>query len=151
MRPISYNKADVIAICFSLVDKDSLTNACTKWYREVRQLGPKCPVILVGTKLDLKEQINASGNTQRMEACVQYDEGKAQAKAFNFSGYVECSAANKAHLDKVMYVALESVLKFRGDISRSTSISVQNDVNASGIYLDPNAGKKKKKWSCSVL
>lgn len=62
VRPISYNKADVIIICFSLVDKDSLTNACTKWYREVRQLGPKCPMILVGTKLDLREQLLQSGD-----------------------------------------------------------------------------------------
>lgn len=62
VRPISYNKADVIVICFSLVDKDSLTNACTKWYREVRSLGPKCPMILVGTKLDLKEKIMKTGN-----------------------------------------------------------------------------------------
>lgn len=57
VRPISYNKADVIAICFSLIDKDSLDNALSNWFKEVRQLGPKCPMILVGTKLDLKEKI----------------------------------------------------------------------------------------------
>ena len=55
MRPISYNKADVIIICFSLVDRDSLTNAYTKWFKEVRTLGPKCPIILCGTKMDLRE------------------------------------------------------------------------------------------------
>lgn len=67
VRPISYNKADVIAICFSLADKDSLTNACTKWHREVRQLGPKCPTILVGTKSDLRDLIVKSGNTSKMD------------------------------------------------------------------------------------
>lgn len=79
---------------------------------------------------------------------MSYDEGKAQAKAFNFSGYVECSSANLVHLDKVMYVALESVLKFRGDISRSTSINIANE--STGVFVD-QAPKKKKKWSCSVL
>lgn len=103
-------------------------------------------MILVGTKLDLKELIVKSGNADKIEKCVQYDEGKAQAKAFNFSGYVECSSANLTHLDKVMYVALESVLKFRGDVSRSTSINMMND---SSLLI--NQAPKKKKWFCSVL
>lgn len=74
VRPISYNKADVIIICFSLVDKNSLTNACTTWYREVRQLGPKCPIILVGTKLDLREKQLQSGDLAKQ--CIRYEEGK---------------------------------------------------------------------------
>lgn len=82
-----------------------------------------------------------------MELCVQYDEGKAQAKAFNFSGYVECSSANNAQLDKVMYCALESVFKFRGDVSRSTSISMMNDFTPD----ESPTVKKKKKWFCTVL
>ena len=65
---------------------------------------------------------------------MQYNEGKAQAKAHNFSGYVECSSANQVHLEKVMYVALESVFKFRGDISRSTSVNMLNDAMESGIF-----------------
>lgn len=86
-----------------------------------------------------------------MEHCVQYDEGKAQAKAFNFSGYVECSSANNAQLDKVMYVALESVFKFRGDVSRSTSINMMNDLQSGDMIDQSPTVKKKKKWFCTVL
>jgi small GTP-binding protein len=72
VRPISYNKADVIIICFSLVDKDSLTNACTKWYKEVRLFGPKCPIILVGTKLDLRDVFVKSTDKKIVQKCVTY-------------------------------------------------------------------------------
>lgn len=70
MRPISYNKADVILICFSLVSRDTLTHACTNWFKEVRQLGPKCPMILVGTKIDLREKINNSETDAKTKANV---------------------------------------------------------------------------------
>ena len=76
MRPISYNKADVIIICFSLVDKDSLINACTKWYREIRTLGPKCPTILVGTKMDLRDKFCIERDLKKVNNVVTYNEGK---------------------------------------------------------------------------
>jgi len=98
VRPISYNKADIIIICFSLVDKDSLTNACTKWHKEVRSFGPKCPIILVGTKLDLREVYVKSTDKNLSNKCVSYQEGKQSAKDHNFSGYVECSSANLLNL-----------------------------------------------------
>lgn len=161
MRPISYNKADVIAIFFALDDRNSLQNASNKWIKEVKQLGPKCPTILVGTKLDLREKIMKSTDKEKIASCITYAEGRQTAKQYNFTGYVECSAAQNVHLDKVIYVALEAVTKFRGDITRSTSISMMNDMNSmAGPVLFDQVGslaspsdppKKKKKWFCSVL
>ena len=36
VRPISYNNCNCFLVCFSLMNADSLDNACTKWYREVK-------------------------------------------------------------------------------------------------------------------
>jgi len=55
VRPLSYNGANCIVVCFSLEDKTSLQNACTKWLDEIRNSGPRnVAKILVGCKKDLR-------------------------------------------------------------------------------------------------
>ena len=51
---------DVFLVCFSLVDKESFNNALNKWITEIYQ-NANAPIILVGTKLDLKKEFEASG------------------------------------------------------------------------------------------
>lgn len=56
LRPLAYPGADVFLICFSLVSSKSLANARDRWMPEVSRYVPNAPVILVGTKADLKEE-----------------------------------------------------------------------------------------------
>ena len=55
LRPLVYPQTDVFLICFSLVDPASFENVKTKWHPEVRHHCNNVPIILVGTKLDLRE------------------------------------------------------------------------------------------------
>jgi len=92
VRPISYNNSSVFIVCFSLINEDSLENACTKWFKEVKQLGPKCPLILVGTKSDMRDEFLNSGTPSKQKMAITYTQGLSMAKKHNFSAYYECSA-----------------------------------------------------------
>lgn len=56
LRLISYQKADVFFICFSMIDQNSFYNALNKWFREVHEECPKAIKIFVGTKYDLHQE-----------------------------------------------------------------------------------------------
>ncbi|KAK4757189.1 hypothetical protein SAY87_007316 [Trapa incisa] len=55
LRPLSYRGADVFLLTFSLISKASYENVAKKWIPELRHYSPGVPIILVGTKLDLRD------------------------------------------------------------------------------------------------
>jgi Ras-related C3 botulinum toxin substrate 1 len=55
LRPLSYPQTDIFLICFSLIDPTSLENVHTNWYPEVHHHCPNTPIILIGTKSDLRD------------------------------------------------------------------------------------------------
>ncbi|KAG2746056.1 ras-domain-containing protein, partial [Suillus brevipes Sb2] len=54
LRPLSYPESDVIPIVFSIDFPVSLGNVQDKWYPEVAHFCEGTPLILVGTKTDLR-------------------------------------------------------------------------------------------------
>ncbi|KAE9382153.1 ras-domain-containing protein [Stipitochalara longipes BDJ] len=54
LRPLSYPGAHVILICFAIDSPDSFDNVQEKWISEVLHFCPRLPIILVGTKKDLR-------------------------------------------------------------------------------------------------
>ena len=54
LRPLSYPGAQVFLVCFSVVSSSSFENVKTKWVPEIQHHAPNVPIILVGTKIDLR-------------------------------------------------------------------------------------------------
>ena len=54
LRPLSYPQTDVFLVAFSLISRASFENVKQKWYPELKHHCPNVPMILVGTKLDLR-------------------------------------------------------------------------------------------------
>ena len=54
LRPLSYPQTDVFILCFCVVSPSTFANVTSKWLPELRHHCPDTPIILVGTKIDLR-------------------------------------------------------------------------------------------------
>ncbi|XP_034993963.1 rho-related BTB domain-containing protein 1 [Zootoca vivipara] len=53
-RRFAYGRSDVVVLCFSIANPNSLNHVKTMWYQEIKHFCPRTPVILVGCQLDLR-------------------------------------------------------------------------------------------------
>ncbi|KAH0794221.1 rho-related GTP-binding protein RhoA-D-like [Histomonas meleagridis] len=106
LRPMSYAKCDVVLICFSLDNKESLKNVVDKWKLEIIEYCPKAAVILVGTKSDLWDK-NADGAITQEDI----DNVAKQVKAFKT---ITCSAKNNTNIGNVFDLAIAAAINKNG-------------------------------------
>ncbi|XP_078106628.1 rho related BTB domain containing 4 isoform X1 [Sander vitreus] len=53
-RRFAYGRSDVVVLCFSLANPNSLRHVRTMWFPEIKHFCPRTPIILVGCQLDLR-------------------------------------------------------------------------------------------------
>ncbi|XP_022919130.1 ras-like GTP-binding protein RhoL [Onthophagus taurus] len=105
LRPLSYPNTTCFLLCFSINTKDSYDNIKTKWAPEVRHHMPHTPIILVGTKNDLRHVDDP--NLQ----LVSIKDGKKLAKLIKAECYLECSAQRLLGLDEIIQAAVRASMK----------------------------------------
>ncbi|KAJ2937895.1 hypothetical protein O0L34_g5171 [Tuta absoluta] len=111
LRPLSYPQTDVFLICFSLVNPASFENVRAKWFPEVRHHCPSTPIILVGTKLDLREDKDTIEKLKEKKLTpITYPQGLGMAKEIKAVKYLECSALTQKGLKAVFDEAIRAVL-----------------------------------------
>ena len=112
LRPLSYPQTDVFIICYSIVDETSLENVKAKWHQEIKYHAPGVPIILVGTKSDLRDdadfvkQLEAKGKKP-----LTCEDGEAVATAIGACHHAECSALTQKGLKQVFDEAIKEVLR----------------------------------------
>ncbi|KAJ5118626.1 cell division control protein 42 [Penicillium atrosanguineum] len=114
LRPLSYPQTDVFLICFSIVSPPSFDNVKAKWFPEIEHHAPNVPIILVGTKLDLRDDRHTveTLRSRKMEP-VSYEQALAVAKEIRAHKYLECSALTQRNLKSVFDEAIRAVLSPR--------------------------------------
>lgn len=114
LRPLAYPGADVFLICFSINSPDSFENVRDKWYPEIRHFCPKTPVILVGTKVDLRGDLSTMITLQnRNSAPITYIQGLQLSKQIHAEKYIECSALTQKGIKTVFDEAIRAVINLR--------------------------------------
>ncbi|KAK0581182.1 hypothetical protein LWI29_011093 [Acer saccharum] len=139
LRPLSYRGADVFLLAFSLISRPSYENISKKhssimfiylcdsslcflfiflrvpvmlekWVPELRHYAPSVPIVLVGTKQDLREdrqfQLDYPG------ACIiSTEQGQELKKQIGALAYVECSSKTQQNVKAVFDAAIKAVLQ----------------------------------------
>ncbi|XP_015785514.1 ras-related C3 botulinum toxin substrate 1 [Tetranychus urticae] len=112
LRPLSYPQTDVFIICYSVVSPSSFDNILTKWYPEIRHHCPDTPILLVGTKIDLRED-NETLNYLSSQglAPIKREQGIKMASKIRAYKYLECSALTQRGVKQVFDEAVRAILK----------------------------------------
>jgi len=111
LRPLSYPQTDVFLICFSLVSPPSYENVRSKWFPEISHHAPSTATVLVGTKLDLREDpATIEKLRERRMAPISFQQGLQMQKEIGAVKYLECSALTQKGLKNVFDEAIRSVL-----------------------------------------
>ncbi|XP_050414928.1 ras-like GTP-binding protein Rho1 [Patella vulgata] len=112
LRPLSYPDTDVILMCFSIHNPDSLENISEKWNPEVQHFCPNVPFILVGNKKDLRNDPATSKELSEPKfKPVSTNEGLAMAEKIHAFSYLECSARTKEGVREVFETATRAALQ----------------------------------------
>eukprot|EP01100_Stratorugosa_tubuloviscum_P005689 TRINITY_DN252_c1_g3_i12.p1 TRINITY_DN252_c1_g3~~TRINITY_DN252_c1_g3_i12.p1 ORF type:complete len:197 (-),score=112.22 TRINITY_DN252_c1_g3_i12:234-824(-) len=111
LRPLSYPQTDVFLAGFSVVSPASFENVKSKWVPEIRHHCPTTPIILVGTKIDLRDDKDTlSRLAEKKQAPISIDQGNQLAKEVNAVKFMECSALTQRGLKDVFDEAIRTVI-----------------------------------------
>jgi len=111
LRPLSYPQTDVFLCAFSVVNPSSFENVRAKWYPEVSHHCPNTPIILVGTKVDLREDSPTIEKlSAKRQAPISYEQGLQMMQEIKGIKYMECSAITQQGLKAVFDEAIRAVL-----------------------------------------
>ena len=129
LRPLSYPQTDVFLICYSIISPSSFENVSAKWYPEISHHCPGVPIILTGTKLDLRDDAETiSRLAEKRMAPITYEQGMQKCKEIGARKLMECSALTQKGLKNVFDEAIRAV-----------------------INPDTSSTKQKRRGGCSVL
>ncbi len=112
LRPLSYPQTDVFLICFSVVSPSSFENVTSKWCPEIKHHCADAPVLLVGTKMDLREDKETlQALAEAGQAPVKREHAQKLANKIRAVKYLECSALTQRGLKQVFDEAVRAVLR----------------------------------------
>ncbi|KAJ5078995.1 gtpase crac1b [Anaeramoeba ignava] len=110
IRDCTYPGTDVVLLCYSIINITSFKNITEKWVPEIRGKLPQVPIIIVGLKTDLRNDLQTLENLRQLNqepiTALQGDQIAKETKSYC---YVECSAKKRENLSEIFEQAVNSV------------------------------------------
>ena len=122
LRPLLDPGTDVCLVCFDVSDRSSFDDVAGVWVPQIQQHTPGVPMVLVGTKSDLRQ-------ASKLTALVSEDEATALAERVGCVGYMECSALTGENVSNVFEFAVSA------GACREGPDQASNEPRASGFVL----------------
>lgn len=118
VRAFSYRDSEVVIVCFSINDADSLQNIKDVWIEEAKShVKRKKPILLIGCQSDVRQKRTHSSDNNN----VTREEGEAFAKEIGAEAYLECSSLTMDGVTEVFSSVVNLALKNRKKKSRILS------------------------------
>jgi Ras-related C3 botulinum toxin substrate 1 len=112
LRPLSYPQTDVFLIAFSIISPHSFDNIKSKWWPEIQHHAPGVPILLVGTKADLRNDQSMISQLQAKGLhVISQEEAMKMTKDIGGVNYLECSALTQEGLKNVFDEAIRAALQ----------------------------------------
>jgi len=140
LRALCYPQTDVFLMCFSLISPSSFENIKIRWFPELQHHCPGTPCLLVGTKLDLRDDAAViEGLKNQGLSTITKEQGESLCKELGASGYVECSALTQKGLKQVF------------DEGARIVVGKSNKTVSDNTTSDSSKQKKKKRGNCVII
>ena len=121
LRPLSYPQTDIFVVCFSVEKPASFENVTAKWIPEARHHCPNVPIVLVATKVELRNDAEAIEKLSKCNlAPISYKQGAKFAKEFGCCNYFEVSAKTQEGLKECFDGVIREVLKTQPKTKKSS-------------------------------
>ncbi|KAK1417334.1 hypothetical protein QVD17_26461 [Tagetes erecta] len=153
LRPLSYRGADIFVLAFSLISRASYENVLKKWMPELRRFAPDVPVVLVGTKLDLRDEKVFLSDHMGSNATT-YTEGEELRRQIGAAAYIECSSKTQQNVKAVFDTAIKVVLQpQRRKEAADMTMKKRKSYGCSfvDIVCGANRNKKPRVYTCTII
>lgn len=111
LRPLIYPGTDILLVCFSISSPTSFENISARWKPEITQHIPNAPFILVGTKLDLRNDKETVAELRdKFMTPISFEQGIQKAKEINALKYLECSALTQEGVKNVFAEVFQALI-----------------------------------------
>lgn len=125
-KRLCYPNTDIFLICFSVVGPDYSEDIREYYLSDIRMCCPNVPIVLVGTKLDLRDDKEFLQRTKCNP--ITYEQGMQLAREIGAIEYLECSALKGTGVQAVFDVVATCGLQYRSQY-----------------------GERKRKKGCSII
>lgn len=108
-------------VVFSIDQPTSLDNLTAKWVPEVQHHCKSAPIIVVGTKMDLREDAATIESLKEQgRSPVSFEEGQKKQAEIDAVAYLECSALSGEGIQEIFDKALDIVLVKKGVLKKES-------------------------------
>jgi len=145
LRPLSYPGTDAFIVCYSILDEESLKAVTAIWIPEINEHCAGVPIILVGTKIDLRtkkevvEQYHKEG-----KKLLTAEDGQAVSDDIDAVRFIECSALTQENLPEVFTETIRAVINQDRDKETPAGEDKSKPSKPNKKAADGGKGKKKE-------
>ena len=129
LRYLSYPNTNVFLVCFALTSKSSYDNVKLKWMKELGEYSAGTPIILVGTKMDLRDDPEYQKKAGPDDV-VTTEMGEQLAADIKAMAYLETSARMQTNVSAIFEKAVD--VRFGGKNNGNASKTPAANTGKSG-------------------